>query len=248
MRPPHPQRLPACLMMGLALLGMATSAEAQVTVILAGNSNANITTALTQLDITYTVDSLANPDPATYGLGAGDFIITSNNGGSGFNFDYTDFLNAGGNLIVVGGTSFSEYSTWTSLYFNITDNVSGWHTDGAWHNLYPANGLPLDYAFEDASSTYHVLALTATSNSVLYGMNDEGVFVAGIRYYNNGGSINFMALNLGPFGTANDVSNFTLPWLSAAFTPLAFIPEPSTYLLLATGLAALFVGRRRRVR
>lgn len=247
MTPSPFQRLRPGLILGIGMFLFATQAEAQVTVLLGGNASGNIATALNHLEIPY-IDAtgIMNPDPLSYELGAGDFIITSNDGGSGPFIDYTDFLNSGGHLIVVGGSSLDSYRAWASLYFNITDTGAGWHVDGDWYNLNADNGLGLNYAFENNSASFHMLAFDATPNTHFYGKNDEGQFVAALRTFNNNGSINYMALDVGNYGTANDIVNFVVPWLNTSFTPVAFIPEPSTYLLLASGLSALWVGRRRR--
>jgi len=235
------------VILGIGAVLFVSRAEAQVTVLLGGNSTSILSTALDQLSVPYVLaNGESTPDPASYDVGLGDIILISNDGGGGPYFDYTDFLNSGGQLIVVGGSNVNEYRTWASLYFNTTDTSLGWHTDGAWYNLYAENGLPLNYTFEDSGATYHMLAFDVTPNTYYYGMNDEGQLIAAVRFFDNGGSLNYMALDIGTYGTGNDLNNFVLPWLSASLTPLVFIPEPSTYLLLATGLSALWAGHRRR--
>jgi hypothetical protein len=55
-----------------------------------------------------------------------------------------------------------------------------------------------------------------TPNTTLYGKNGEGADIAAVRDYNNGGSFNYMGMDVGPYGTANDVNNFTTPWLKGS--------------------------------
>src|SRR5262245_27769987 len=97
-----PLRLPALrtwwsvLATVLGLLALATAARAQV-IVVAGTSSGGITQALTSMNVSYTnAGSIVNPNPSTYGLGRGDIIIISNDGGSAPFFDYNNFLNAGG--------------------------------------------------------------------------------------------------------------------------------------------------------
>jgi DNA-binding MurR/RpiR family transcriptional regulator len=104
-----------------------------VTVVLGGNHTTTMGNALTTLGYGYTLASgTMIPNPATYNLGKGDVVIISNDGGTPENVDYANFLNAGGHVIAVGGSSLTSFHTWVSTYFKITDHNSGWHTDGAW--------------------------------------------------------------------------------------------------------------------
>jgi hypothetical protein len=236
----------------LCLLALTAVAKAQVTVVLAGTSSAAISQALTNIGQTFTAaGSTMGPNPATYGLRAGDFIIISNDGGTDASFfDYTSFLNSGGHVILVGGSNYQPYRDWVSGYFNTTDTANSWHTDGPWTNTAIGNavtsGVPNTYTFDNNSATYHMLGFLATPNTLLYGKNSENVAIAAYRTYNNGGSLNYMALDIGngSYITTTDLNGFVIPWMRAALA----IPEPSTYALLGTGLAALGlrVWRRKR--
>jgi hypothetical protein len=146
----------------LMLLGLLASpllARAQVTVVLAGTSSAAISQALNSMGQAFTAaGSTMGPNPTTYGLRAGDFIIISNDGGTDASFfDYTSFLNSGGHVILVGGSNYQPYRDWVSGYFNITDTANTWHTDGAWTNTAIGNavtsGIPNTYTFENNSAT-----------------------------------------------------------------------------------------------
>jgi hypothetical protein len=232
----------------LFLAALPAAAQAQVTVVVGGNHNTAIKSALDQIGITYTTATgVMLVNPSTYNLGKGDIIIISNDGGTPESVDYTNFLNAGGHVIAVGGSSLTQYYDWVGNYFNLTDGQS-WHTDGDWVKTAThaaSAGLPDTYTFGNSSATYHMLAFTATTNTVLYGRNTEPNYIAAIRTYNNGGTFNYMALDIGrnDYLTTNDFNSFTLPWMRAS---LSAVPEPSTYALFGTGLAVLGLRAWRR--
>ncbi len=238
------------LLLFLGLLPVV--ARAQVTVVLAGTSSGGISQALNSMGRTFTAaGSTMGPNPATYGLKAGDFIIISNDGGTDASFfDYTSFLNSGGHVILVGGTNYQPYRDWVAGYFNTTDTANTWHTDPgkAWTNTAIGNavtsGVPSTYTFDNISATYHMLGFLATPNTLLYGQNAETISIAAYRSYSNGGSLNYMALDIGngSYVTTMDLNGFVVPWLRAALA----IPEPSTYALFGNGLAVLGLRAWRR--
>lgn len=241
------------LLLQLLLLGflLTDAAHGQVTIVVGGNYTGVTTQALNDIGRTYTLASgVATPDPTTYGLKAGDIIITANDGGTGSLIDYTNFLNAGGHVIVIGGSNVQTYRDWAALYFNLTDTGSGWHTDGGWTNLAIGNavtaGLPTTYTFGNNNATYHMLSFLATPNTLLYGQNSEPNFIGAFRTYNNGGTLNYLALDIGVpnYITTGDYSSFALPWMRDALATA--IPEPSTFALFGTGLAVLGVRAWRR--
>ena len=187
------------------------------------------------------------PDPTGYG--AGDTIIVGQDGGTAIPPDYSTFLNAGGHLVVAGGSNHDNWRNWVSLYFNITDTGIGWHTDGDWHagpGTSPVTSLlPANYTFEDNSVTFHMLAFLATPNTTLLGTNDEGNSIAAIRTYSNGGYFYYMALDPGPYGTSNDIQNFTTPFVQGIFATTA-TPEPGTSAAMGGGIILLGLVLRRR--
>jgi len=230
---------------------VATAGQVHGGITLGGavDDRVNLQTALDDLGESYTPGS-EYPDPT--GLGAGDIIIIGMDGGTGPYQDYTTFLNAGGDLICAGGSNWDPYRAWIAGYFNITDTASGWHTDGDWHKSsdHIANTyLPDDYTFETVGHTYHMLGFLATPNTTILGYNDEGIDIAAIREYNNGGTFNYMALDLG--WRPGDQDAFITPWLHGALDAAreVVIPEPSTFLVWSL-LAALGIGtaayRRKR--
>jgi hypothetical protein len=199
---------------------VAWSVPAQAEVVLAGTATTNVEVALVALGIPHVhLPGVEDPDPVLLGLGAGDVIIISMDGGTGPFRDYTPFLTAGGHLIIVGGSDWDDYRTWASLYFNITDTGIGWHTDGDWHTGAPhpiTQYMPLNHLFLENGHTYHMLAIAPTVDTTPLGTNDEGVVVAAVRSFAGGGTCQYMALDLGPRpgGPGGpDQDDFITPWV-----------------------------------
>ncbi len=223
-------------------------------VLLGGTSNSYIASGLTSLGVTYTTVGNMFVDPS--GLGLGDTIIMSNDGGTDVGLDYNAFLNSGGHLIVIGGSDWDPYRAWVSGYFNTTDTGIGWHTDGDWHRTgtYQATQyMPATFTFSNNSVTYHMLGFLDTPNTTLLATNDEGVNIAAIRAYSNGGFFYYLALDPGQYSdNPTDQDGFTIPFLRSALEATAdqgvgAVPEPGSFTLLAAGLGAgLFLYRKRR--
>ncbi len=210
-------------------------------IVVGGTATTNIITALNDLGEAFTLVA-GIPAP-----GAGHIIIIGMDGGIEPMPDYNAWLDAGGDLIVTGGSNWQPYRDWVSEYFNTTDTAGGWHTDGDWHKLsgHKANvGLPDDYTFSENGHTFHMLGFLATPNTTLLGNNDEPNNIAAIRDYNNLGTFNYMALDLGI--RAGDQAEFITPWVAAALNA-ARIPAPATLSFLAVG-GLLGLRRRRRAR
>jgi hypothetical protein len=204
----------------------------QQKVVLGGNSADAFQQALEDLNIPY-INRIGNSaiDPALDGLGAGDIIIYGFNGTLGPFFDYTSFLNSGGHLLVAGGSNYDPYRTWVSLYFNLTDTSGGWHTDGPWTRtavIPQSAGLPANYTFQNNLATFHMLGIAPTVNTTTYGQNGEGVSVAGIRSYANGGTFHYMAMlvSQSSFLTSTDYTTFTRPLIQGALGCQPPLPSP----------------------
>jgi hypothetical protein len=197
-------------------------------IVVGGNATTNIVRALDDLGLDYTLQPGVDPVP-----GAGDIIIIGRDGGQALANDYRDWLAGGGDLILTGGSSLAAYCTdISSRYFN-TDGSCGWHTDGKWNSLgdHPANdGLPTPYTFAEVGHTFHMLHFTNdTPDTTIYGTNDEPNNVAAFREYDNGGSFNYMALDLGI--RAQDEDAFITPWVAAAINAASASANTCQYTL-----------------
>ena len=53
-----------------------------------------------------------------------------------------------------------------------------------------------------------------------------------------------MAMDLGPYGSGNDINNFTIPFVKGAYEYACFVPTPGAAALF--GVAGHAAGRRRR--
>ena len=221
------------------------------TVVLGGNSFGNqfLLQGLNDLGTTF-VNQTGTDGPSSAGLGAGDAIILGLDGGTGPFADYTSFLNSGGKVVITGGSDYDPYRSWVSGYLNITDTASGWQTDGGWQKVAndPAYSyVPSSYTFQNIDASYHMLGFSPTPNTNLVGMNGEGDYVAAVRSYPNGGSLNYLALDIGAYSGGSSDQAFVDNWLHGALNPVV-TPEPSTLALLSAGALGLlgYVWRRRR--
>lgn len=223
---------------GMAVAAACAGVQADCTIAVGGTASSNLITALNNLGYAYTDYSPNYPAP-----GSAEVIIVGMDGGAE-GPDYSAFLAGGGDLIVTGGSNYDPYRSWVSNYFTITDTGAGWHTDGAWTktlNNVASQYMPNNYSPEDGSLTYHMLAL---ASGTAYGVNAEGYNMGAIQDYANGGSFNYMAMDLGPYGTGNDVNNFTTPFLKGAIEYACTVPTPGAAGLF--GVAGLVAARRRR--
>jgi len=230
----------------MACVGLFASVS-NASVILGGTAQTYIAQALQTLNVQYTDVNSMFVNPASYG--AGDTIILSEDGGIDNAYDYTNFLNSGGHLIVIGGSNWDPYRQWVSNYFNITDTQNGWYTDGAWHkdgNFQPTQFMPTDFSFQNGNITFHMLSFLPGANTLLLGHDDEPADIAAIRGYNNGGWFYYMAFDPGPYSSDPfDQNGWTVPFMQSALAAqYNAVPEPGTIMLL--GSSALSLGFWRR--
>jgi len=219
---------------------------ASASVVLGGTAQTYVEQALETLGVNHTNVNSEFVDPTGYG--AGDTIILSIDGGGDSGYDYSNFLNAGGHLIVMGGSNFDPYRAWAANYFNLTNTQNGWYTDGAWHkngNFQQTQFMPNDFTFSNNSVTFHMLSFLPTQNTILLGHDDEPADIAAFRTYNNGGFFYYMAFDPGPYSDNDfDQSGWTVPFIQSALN--AQVPEPSTLVMLGSSLLGLGYWRRRK--
>lgn len=231
----------ACLLQSAPLMSSARAG-----IIVGGNASAGIATALDAMGKTYTWLP-SGTYPAATGT---DTLIISEDGGT-VPPDYTAWLAGGGDLIVCGGAGDANWVNWTSNYLNVTDSAT-WHQNNSYVNVGTnrANNLmPATYAFADAGCSYHMMGFTATTNTTLYGRNAEPTFIGAFREYTNGGSFNYLSLDVGNHGTFTDRTNFIIPWLGGAFDAAANginLPEPTAFAAAAIAATTIALRRHRR--
>ena len=194
------------------------ASAASASVILGGTAQTYIAQALQTLNVQYTDVNTMFVDPSGYG--AGDTIILSEDGGGDNGYDYSNFLNSGGHLIVMGGSNIDNYRGWVSNYFNITNTQNGWYTDGAWHksgDYQQTQYMPSDFTFQNNNVTFHMLSFLPTNNTILLGHDDEPADIAAFRTYGNGGFFYYMAFDPGPYSDNSfDQNGWTVPFIQSA--------------------------------
>jgi cysteine-rich repeat protein len=189
-------------------------------VVLAGNAQTYVQQAFSSLGETYTSRGEQFPPPS-----AGGVLITSNDGGTSAPVDYNAFLNAGGHLLVIGGSNYQPYYDWVRNYLSHTGNVGspGWQTlscsphyaSAATHPI--TQYLPSTYSFPVSSASYHMVRFSATqpSGTTILGntclTGDRGSVA--VRRYTGGGSFTYLAYDSGNYGSAATVSQFMAPFL-----------------------------------
>jgi len=238
-------KLRVCVL--IAFLALCASA-ANATVVLGGTAQTYIEQALNTLGVNHQVDGNMFVDPTGYG--AGDTIILSEDGGLDNGYDYTNFLNSGGHLIVAGGSNWDPYRAWVANYFNITNTQNGWYTDGGWHkngNYQQTQFMPSDFTFQNNSVSFHMLSFLPGTNTILLGHDDEPADIAAFRTYANGGFFYYMAFDPGPYSdNPNDQDGWTVPFVKSALEAQTSVPEPGTLVMLGTSLLSLGIWRRRK--
>ncbi len=188
------------------------------TVVLGGNSRTYVANAFAALGETVTT-STAMFVPTT----AGGVLVMSNDGGSDAPVDYNAFLNAGGHVLMIGGSNTQAYYDWARGYLNHTGNASapGWQTIACTPHMTLAGShpitqfLPATYSFTVANASFHMLRFSATqpsgaaviASSCLTG--DRGSIV--VRRYPSGGTFAYVTYDAGNYGDTNTVNAFVAP-------------------------------------
>ena len=194
-------------------------------ILLGGNSFSQIQTALNTVGEPYMVNNSQWLQP-----NAADVLIMSNNGGGGGAPNYTAHLDAGGHVLMIGGSSLAEFYTFIDSHIQTANNLNSWHqaTDcvddwntGPDHPM--TSMLPESYEFGNQSISFHMahFADAGQPNEVeLLGRTCHAApdnHVLATRHYDNGGSFTYMALHLGPYDDANFQADFLVPFLQGYF-------------------------------
>jgi hypothetical protein len=233
-----------CLLSCFFLAGTANAG-----LILGGNATTELVKALGSLGESYTT---TGSFPTVGSVSAGDILIWGQDGGSGLPDNFTSFLNAGGDIILTGGSNSNDWRSWTTDYFNTTDTASGWHTDGGWNSVGSTvltQYIPDSYSFSVVGHTYHMQAFLPTVDTLIYGSITEGADIGAFREYSNGGSFNYMALD---FGVRSGDEAFITGWLQGSLEGArnglepASVPNPTTFALLGLGLVGMGFMRKKK--
>ncbi|MDX2036390.1 MAG: PEP-CTERM sorting domain-containing protein [Isosphaeraceae bacterium] len=247
----------SALLLALGLCSLAFSGSSDAAIVVGGTAFGRATAALDTLGLSYSVDGNSTLTIDPVGLGAGDVIIIGNDGGLDDSYaDYNDFLNSGGCLIMMGGSSWDPFRTWLSGYFTLDPDAvaAEWIQGFNWVRTaaHPVTQyLPADYTFESPELSYRMIAFEPAADTTLLGIDAFGDSIAAIRTYANGGAFIYMGFDIGAdfYGTAGDQANFVVPFFQGALEKTAVVPEPSTVAGALLGLAGAGVSamRRRRV-
>jgi cysteine-rich repeat protein len=195
------------------------------TILLGGSANAEIVTALNTIGEPYMTDAAQWLPPD-----AADILIMANDGGSeGDGPDYTAHLDSGKHVLIIGGSGDQVYANEIGLYFAVNGQAL-WHqsddcvNDWVTGNAHPMTALlPATYEFADQAVSYHMLHFVNAGQpggvtllgSTCHQAPDNHVLAT--RAYQNGGSMTYMALDLGQYGDMLSQPDFLVPFLQGYF-------------------------------
>ncbi|MBL8943089.1 MAG: DUF4215 domain-containing protein [Myxococcales bacterium] len=185
-----------------------------------GNATTYLVSALNALGETFTEDGSEWPAG-----GAANILVIAHDGATLPGGDYQAHIDAGGHVLLVGGSGDPAYAAWASTYLANTGEGS-WHqsSECAWDwnsvGAHPITALlPANYEFVDQSISYHMLHFTAAGQDAgteLIGQTCEAIadnYVLATRAYASGGTFTYMALDLGPYSDAMSEADFVAPFL-----------------------------------
>lgn len=194
------------------------------TIQLGGTSFSFIQSALATIGEPFVVSNTTWLSP-----NAADVLIMSNDGAAADGPDYTPHLNAGKHVLMFGGSGSAAYRDYWVAYF-AAEPSSNWHQSNDcvqdWNKTmsHPMVALlPATYEFPDSTASWHMLHFTDVgqpSNTILIGRTchqapNNNVLV--MRRYDNGGTLTYMAFDLGPYAGGVMQQQFVVPFIQGYF-------------------------------
>jgi cysteine-rich repeat protein len=197
-----------------------TNACTPGSIFLGGYSSMYLSSALVSLGEPFASDVEEWPVPGIAGV-----IIVGHDGASPSPVDYQPYFDAGGHLLVVGGSGDAAYAAWANGFFAASDEAS-WHQSSACATDWNTTGahpitalLPANYEFTIPDSSYHMIHFEAAGqppDTELLGQSCEpgpDNYLLATRRFAGGGTLTYMALDLGQYGDATTEANFVAPFL-----------------------------------
>jgi cysteine-rich repeat protein len=158
---------------------------------------------------------------------SGVFITSNDSTDLVFPTNWQTFLDAGGNILVIGGSNSAQYRTFIGDFLTV-DATTNWHSSddctSDWIKIgsSPAtNLLPATYEFPNQSTAFHMLHFPAAgqpAGTVLLGetchtAGDDAIYA--MRTYASGGTFAYLAFDLGKFIGTGTTPSFTIPFLTS---------------------------------
>jgi cysteine-rich repeat protein len=193
-------------------------------ILVGGTAFTNIPTALTALNQPHMTMGTQWLAP-----NAADILIMANNGGDANGPDYNAFLDAGGHVLMFGGSGLQAYRDYVAGYFGVGASPN-WHTAddcmSDWNvgNAHPITTyLPATYEFTNQFNSNHMVHFTDVGqpgNTTILGNTchqapDNHTMIT--RTYQNGGSFTYVAYLLGQDVYAPMGADFIEPFLQGYF-------------------------------
>ena len=205
-----------------------TNACTRGTLSLGGSAITNVASALDALGEPFTA---AGTNPAAPASGV---LVVSNDGGNPLDVpSFQSFLDEGGHILVVGGSATSTYHSSVATFFSLGAG-NNWHQSNTCTNDWTKTGahpitalLPATHEFSNQSTSYHMLHFAGAQPAGTTILGDTchagDTSILATRTYASGGTITYMALDLGPYSGGTTSADFVQPFLQGY---LAYVRGP----------------------
>jgi cysteine-rich repeat protein len=191
---------------------------------LGGNEKTYIQNALVDMKEAFTAVP-AGASPYGAAPASGVFITSSDNTDKTFPTNWQTFLDAGGNILVIGGSNTAEYRTFIGGFLTL-DATTTWHTSddctSDWNKIgahaITAN-MPATFEFAEQQTGFHMTHFPSAGQPMGTVLLGETCHAAGndailaTRTYASGGTFTYLAFDLGKFFGNGTNSGFTVPFL-----------------------------------